>query len=194
MKKIVFFILALLYAFSSNAQTFGTKHNIDVQVGTINGLNYEYFAKRDMSVGAFINVPLGFNLYFKSADALNPSPNLFTHGLNLGGVFTKYWSKRHTDFVKSGWWVSGKIYVGIPWEKFGKSENTENENVISYKDVYNFELCETAMIGYTFRPLKQLYINTGCGLTYSCMFLPYKNVPYKHILRPCLDLSVGYVF
>lgn len=94
MKRISFFILALVYVFATNAQTFGTKHNIDVQIGTINGINYEYFLNKDMSVGAFVNVPLGFNLYFKSADAVNASPNFYTHGLNVGGFFTKYWGVR----------------------------------------------------------------------------------------------------
>lgn len=192
MKRISFFILALVYVFAANAQTFGTKHNIDVQIGTINGINYEYFLNKDMSVGAFVNVPLGFNLYFKSADAVNASPNFYTHGLNVGGFFTKYWGNRHTPFEKSGWWLSGKIYAGVPWEKFHKSEKVEDANVISYKIDYNFELCGSAMIGYTFRPVSRLYINTGLGFTYSCMFLTVGSL--NHVPRPCIDLSIGYVF
>lgn len=193
-KKISFFVFVLLLPITIKAQTFGDKHNIDVQLGTLNGVNYEYFVNKDISVGAFVNVPIGFKLYFKSANATNPSLNFYTHGLNIGGAFTKYWSKRHTGFVKSGWWVSGKIFGGIPWNRFCKSGsyNEEKENVISYKYDYNFELGATSMLGYTFRPIKHLYINTGAGFTYSCMFLTVGSL--NHVPRPCMDISIGYVF
>lgn len=195
MRRFYFFCLSLIYFFVVvKAQTFNSKNYIDVQLGTINGLNYEYFINRNISVGAFVNIPLGFNLYFKSADATSPSPNLYTHGLNIGGVFTSYWSKHHQDFIKSGWWVSGKFFLGIPWNRFFKSSsyNEENEKIISYKYDYNFELCTTAIVGYTFRPIKHLYINTGLGFTYSWMFLTFGSL--NHVLRPCMDLSIGYIF